>query len=218
MRALFDGVVVRIDREIDLLAIAPGLAQFAGRTGLAVLGAIKLTDASIARCRDDDVDTARLTAEALLAARLSTRVRYVFDTFMDVDRGYFRGTALSDRMFNNPRPALRAYAAMAHLLGSDNTVTVEPAVREGAARRVRFCVGGAPHILVSGVDRAAAGALAREARWSGARSLHRRVHAARGRKRGGKARRPGVDEYREFRPDRSLRQVARLPENLQCPF
>ena len=162
VRALFDGVVVRIDREIDLLAIAPGLAQFAERTGLAVLGAIKLTDASIARCRDDDVDTARLAAEALLAARLSPRVRYVFDTFMDVDRGYFPRNGFIDRMFN-PRPALRAYAAMAHLLGRDNSVTVEPAVREGTAQRVRFCVSGAPHFLVSGMDRASAGALAREA-------------------------------------------------------
>lgn len=162
VRALFDGVVVRIDREIDLLAIAPGLAHFAERTGLAVLGAIKLTDASIARCRDDDVDTARLAAEALLAARLSPRVRYVFDTFMDVDRGYFPRNGFIDRMFN-PRPALRAYAAMAHLLGRDNSVTVEPAVREGTAQRVRFCVSGAPHFLVSGMDRASAGALAREA-------------------------------------------------------
>jgi len=68
----------------------------------------------------------------------------------------------------NPRPALRAYAAMAHLLGRDATVTIEPTVREGTARSVRFCVAGNPHVLVSGMDRAAAGALAAKA---GARGM-----------------------------------------------
>jgi hypothetical protein len=158
VRGLFDGVVVRIDRELDLLEAASKLEQFATRSGLSVLGAIKLADASIARCRDDDVDTARLAAEALLAGRISPRVRYVFDTFMDVDRGYFPRNGFIDRLFN-PRPALHAYAAMSHLLGQGAAVSVDPVVLEGA-RTVHFRVGGAAHVLVSGVDRAAAGALA----------------------------------------------------------
>jgi hypothetical protein len=90
----------------------------------------------------------------------------VFDTFMDVDRGYFPRNGFIDRMFN-PRPALRAYAAMSHLLGDGVGVSVEHAVNE-AARSVRFRAGGAAHVLVSGVDRAAAGALAQAA---GARGL-----------------------------------------------
>ncbi len=161
VRGLFEGVVVRIDRDLDLFATAARLGEFAAQSGLAVLGAIKLTDASIARCRDDDVDTARLAAEALLAARLSPRVRYVFDTFMDVDRGYFPRNGFIDRMFN-PRPALRAYAAMSHLLGDGAGVIVDPVAREGV-RTVRFRVGGVLHVLVSGVDRTAAGALAKAA-------------------------------------------------------
>ncbi|MFN0161975.1 MAG: metallophosphoesterase [Burkholderiales bacterium] len=159
VRGLFDGVVVRIDRDGDLLATAAALARFAAQSGLEVLGAIKLTDASIAHCRDDDVDTARLVAEALLAARLSPRVRYVFDTFMDVDRGYFPRNGFIDRMFN-PRPALHAYAAMSHLLGHSAEVAVDaPAARAG--RTVRFCVGAVAHMLVSGAGRAAAAALAK---------------------------------------------------------
>ena len=161
VRGLFDGVVVRIDRELDLIGTAARLEQFAARSGLSLLGAIKLVDASVARCRDDDVDTARLVAEALLAARLSPKVRYVFDTFMDVDRGYFPRNGFIDRMFN-PRPPLRAYAAMSHLLGQDSAVTVGPAVCEGA-RTVRFSVGGVVHVLVSGVDRAGADAIAKAA-------------------------------------------------------
>ena len=159
VRGLFEGVVVRIDRGLDLLATAARLAQFAAQTGLSVLGAIKLTDASVARCRDDDLDTARLAAEALLAARLSPKVRYVFDTFMDIDRGYFPRNGFIDRMFN-PRPALRAYAAMSHLLGDGAGVTVDPVARDGA-RTVRFRAGGVAHVLISGVDRVAAGALAK---------------------------------------------------------
>ena len=161
VRRLFDGVVVRIDRELDLLATAAALARFAAHSGLAVLGAIKLTDASIARCRDDDLDTARLTAEALLAARLSPKVRYVFDTFMDVDRGYFPRNGFIDRMFN-PRPALRTYAALSHLLGHNTEVTVDPANTK-AGRTVRFRVGAATHVLVSGMDRIAAAAQAKSA-------------------------------------------------------
>jgi hypothetical protein len=159
VRGLFEGLVVRIDRDVDLLETAHKLAQFAADSGLSVFGAIKLSDASIARCRDDDVDTARLTAEALLAARLSPRVRYVFDTFMDVDRGYFPRNGFIDRMFN-PRPALRAYAAMSHLLDDEVGVTVESLACE-SGRTVRFRVGSAVHVLLSGMDRFTAGALAK---------------------------------------------------------
>ena len=164
VRGLFEGVVVRIDRDLDLLATAATLARFAAQSGLSVLGAIKLTDASIARCRDDDVDTARLTAEALLAARMSPQVRYVFDTFMDVDRGYFPRNGFIDRMFN-PRPALRTYAAMSHLLGHGGNVEIEPVVNsaDNPARSIRFRIDGATHVLVSGVDRAGAAVLAKAA-------------------------------------------------------
>ncbi len=164
VRGLFTGVVVRIDRDLDLLSTASSLVRFAAQSGLSVLGAIKLTDASIARCRDDDVDTARLTAEALLAARMSPQVCYVFDTFMDVDRGYFPRNGFIDRMFN-PRPALRTYAAMSHLLGDGGNVEIEPAVDGSGkpARSIRFRVDGVAHVLVSGVDRAGAKAMAKAA-------------------------------------------------------
>lgn len=159
VRDLFDGVVVRIDREVDLLGTAVQLTEFATRTGLAVLAAIKLADASIARARADDLDTARLAAEALLAARLSPGVRYVFDTFMDVDRGYFPRNGFIDRMFN-PRPALRAYAGLASLLGRETAISVEPTNLKGAERAVRFHVGGTTHLLLSGASGEAAAAMA----------------------------------------------------------
>lgn len=159
LRALIAGIVVRIDRTVDLLAAASQLAEYAARTGLKILGSIKLADASIARARIDDLDTARLAAESLLAARLSGDVEYVFDTFMDVDRGYFPRNGFIDRMFN-PRPALRAYAGMAALLGSGKVVAIDPVATNGAERHVRFHVGETTHLLVSGASGAAAAHIA----------------------------------------------------------
>jgi hypothetical protein len=157
LRTLLDGLVVRLERDGDLLAQAPQLAAFAERSGLALLGAIKLTDSSIARTRDDDLDTARLAAEALLAARLSPRVRYVFDTLMDIDRGYYPRNGFIDRMFN-PRPALRAYAVMAHLLSGAGALSIGAGSREGGVHLRHFTLDGRPHLLACGID--AAGALA----------------------------------------------------------
>jgi hypothetical protein len=151
LRALVAGIVVRIDRAVDLLAAASQLTEYAARTGLKILGSIKLADASIACARIDDLDTARLAAESLLAARLSPNVQYVFDTFMDVDRGYFPRNGFIDRLFN-PRPALRAYASVAALLGSDVAVTVDSVIGNGAERCVHFRVGETAHLLVSGAS------------------------------------------------------------------
>lgn len=151
LRSLLDGLVVRLERDGDLLALAPQLAVFAERSGLALLGAIKLTDSSIARTRDDDLDTARLAAEALLAARLSPRVRYVFDTFMDIDRGYYPRNGFIDRMFN-PRPALRAYSVMSHLLAGAQAVRIGASLREGGGRLQQFSLDGQACLLASAMD------------------------------------------------------------------
>ena len=48
-----DGVVVRLERGVDLLATLPALERFMVTSGLAVLGAIKLADESLAKTRAD---------------------------------------------------------------------------------------------------------------------------------------------------------------------
>lgn len=151
-RAALDGVVVRLDRGIDLLAIVPELARFAQESGLAVQGAIKLADASLAKTRDDDAENARLAAEAVLAGCISNRVMLIFDTFMDIDRGYHPRNGFIDRMFN-PRPPLRAFAGMAHVLGDAAHVAIERIEQDEALRSVRFSCGNATHLLVSGGPR-----------------------------------------------------------------
>jgi len=148
-RDAIDGVVIRIERGTDLLATIPALVRFAARSGLAVQGAIKLADASLAKTRDDEMDNARLVAEAVLAGRTSDRVMLIFDTFMDIDRGYHPRNGFIDRMFN-PRPALRAFATMAHVLGGAARVVIDRVEQEESLRTVRFSAGSATHLLVSG--------------------------------------------------------------------
>jgi predicted phosphodiesterase len=148
-RDAVDGIVVRLERGVDLLVTMPALVRFAERSGLAVQGSIKLADAGLAKIRDDETDNARLAAEAVLAGRLSDRVSLIFDTFMDIDRGYHPRNGFIDRMFN-PRPALRAYAAMAHVLGDAKEVVIERIEQDEALRTVRFSTHGTSHFLVSG--------------------------------------------------------------------
>lgn len=147
-RAVIDGVVVRLERGVDILDMAPRLARFAANTGLGVIGAIKLADASLAKPRDDDADTARIVAEAALAAAATPGVLFLFDTFMDIDRGYHPRTGFIDRHFN-PRPALHVFAAMTHVLAGAGGIVIEAVEGEGAGRRVRFTAGGVRHALVS---------------------------------------------------------------------
>jgi hypothetical protein len=163
-RTLLEGVVVRIDRDTDVLEAAGTLQAFAGRSGLKVLGSVKLADASLAKTRDDDVDTARLAAEVVLAGRACPEITLVFDTFMDIDRGYHPRNAFIDRMFN-PRPASRAFAAMAQLLGT-GPVSCTGRREEGEARIVRFSTPSGSHALVSGCGRAAAARVAKSWRAS----------------------------------------------------
>lgn len=149
-RDAVDGIVVRLERGVEPVAVAPALAAFAARTGLAVTAAIKLADASLAVSRDDDLDTARLAAEAVLAGHAFPGLMLLFDTFEDIDRGYHPRNGFVDRMFN-PRPALRAFAAMAHALAGAGEVELEGAAEAAAGERaVRFRAGGIAHVLVSG--------------------------------------------------------------------
>jgi hypothetical protein len=149
VRGLIDGLTVRLERSADLVQCARQLEAFHARSGLSVLGAIKLAAASVPQAPDDDLDTARLAAEALLVARGTPGVRYVFDTYMDVDRGYFARHGFIDRMYN-PRPALRAAAALTALLGDTARVRVAEARRDGATQVLRFEADGRAGVLVAG--------------------------------------------------------------------
>jgi hypothetical protein len=92
--------------------------DFAEKTGCALLASLKLEGSNLARERADDRRNVLRAAQAALLSTTSERIVYIFDTFMDVDRGYFPRTAFIDRRFD-PRPPARAFATLAALLAED---------------------------------------------------------------------------------------------------
>jgi len=147
-----DGLTVRIDRDLPLLPLVGPFSRFLARTGLQVLAGVKLADASLARSRDDPLQAASLAAEAHLAAHAAPGTTWIFDTLMDVDRGYFPRAGFIDRMFN-PRPALRTWAAMSALLGRVGTLRlIEARELTGLPGAVRFEADGRAGWLACGTD------------------------------------------------------------------
>ena len=151
VRDAIDGVVVRLERGTDLLIAVPMLADFAASSGLQVIGTIVLADAGIAKFRCDDLDTARIVAEAAVCARAWENVTLIFDTFMDIDRGYHPRHGFIDRHFC-PRPALHAYAALTTLLADAGPLTIDNVEVSDVGRLVRCATPGNRHLLVSGLD------------------------------------------------------------------
>ena len=110
-----DGITVRVDAGTVLTRIASALQTFREVTAAALLVSIKLAGAGAATARTDDRETAARAAEAMVLSRAQDGIRYVFDTFMDVDRGYYPRHAFIDRHFN-PRLPARVFAIMNSLL------------------------------------------------------------------------------------------------------
>ncbi len=110
-----DGVTVRIGPDQPLIESALRLDRFCQRNGCRIVASLKLAGPSLAVARTDDPGNVARVAQAMLLSRVSTSVHYIFDTFMDVDRGYFPRHAFIDGQFN-PRPAARAFATINSLL------------------------------------------------------------------------------------------------------
>ena len=117
-RGEIDGVTVRIEIHEPLQEAALALRAFRERTGCAILASLKLAGPGLATARDDDRETAARAAEAMILSRCGDGIDYVFDTFMDVDRGYFPRHAFIDRRFN-PRPAAGVFALLASRFPGD---------------------------------------------------------------------------------------------------
>ena len=113
-RGEIDGVTVRVEIGESLPAAACRLRAFGAETGCQVLASLKLHGAGVAAARTDDRETAARAAQTLVLSRCGSGVRYVFDTFMDVDRGYYPRHAFIDRRFN-PRPAAGVFTTLASL-------------------------------------------------------------------------------------------------------
>ena len=105
---------MRVEIGEPLPAAARRMRAFGADTGAQFLVSIKLHGPSVAAARTDDRETAARAAQALILSRCGSGVRYVFDTFMDVDRGYYPRHAFIDRRFN-PRSAAGVFTTLAPL-------------------------------------------------------------------------------------------------------
>ena len=124
-RGEIDGITVRLELGESLPDAAQRLREFTAQTGARVLVSLKLIGPGVATARTDDRETAARAAQAMVLSRCDPDILYVFDTFMDVDRGYYPRSAFIDRRFN-PRPAAGVFTALASLFpGRAPFVTVE---------------------------------------------------------------------------------------------
>jgi 3',5'-cyclic AMP phosphodiesterase CpdA len=122
---LIDGVTVRIEPDDDLSAAAVSLSDFAQATRGLVLASLKTSGPNLATARADDRAFVARVAQAMILSQASPSVRWVFDTFMDVDRGYFPRNAFIDRRCN-PRAAARCVTRLTALLSQAGEAVVEP--------------------------------------------------------------------------------------------
>ena len=119
-----DGITVRVEADEDLPAAALKIAGLLEPAGVKGLLSLKTSGKNLATERADDFDMAKRAVQAMLLSKRSESLRYDFDTFLDVDRGYFPRHAFIDRRFD-PRAAARAFTAVNALMSGETTLSVE---------------------------------------------------------------------------------------------
>lgn len=142
-----DGYTVRLDWGTDVHAAHRSLSRQAQDDGCVIWGAVKLAH-ELASANEDDLAIAALVADAYIAARMDQGVHYAFDTFMDVDRGYFPRNGFIDRRYD-PRLAARVLAALNALLPHGRIHAVDVTGAAGA-KRIDMRIGDEAYHLVSG--------------------------------------------------------------------
>lgn len=108
-----DGVTVRLERSESLPVSSRRLGALCSQANCRILASLKLHGAAVDRWTGDR-ETAARAAQAMVLSRFENGVSYIFDTFMDVDRGFYPRNAFIDRNFN-PRAAARACGRLAAL-------------------------------------------------------------------------------------------------------
>ena len=141
-----DGVTVRIEADQELVPAALRLMEFSRDTGCHVLASLKLSGPSLAIERADDLAVAASVAQAMVLSKASSAIRYVYDTFMDVDRGYFPRHAFIDRRFN-PRIAASVFTTLNALLSGAASIALEENIPNAGGSLV-FSAGGHRYALI----------------------------------------------------------------------
>lgn len=99
-RAAADGVVMRIVRQRSVWEDVPAALECADGLGIRVAIQARLAADNPAEVLEDDLDTANRVAETVMTGLANPGTDIIFDTFDDIDRGYFSRNGLIDRRFN----------------------------------------------------------------------------------------------------------------------
>jgi hypothetical protein len=114
--AAIDGLSFRVSRSDAPFVAIQRLARMAEEMGVRPLAHVRLASDSPADAMTDDLANACRVAETVFSTFMAPRVAAYFDTFMDVDRGYFPRNGFIDRRCN-PRLPSRVYANLHAALG-----------------------------------------------------------------------------------------------------
>ena len=140
---VIDGVTVRLERSESVPTSSRRLGALCSQARCRILASLKLHGAATDRWIEDR-ETAALAAQAMVLSRFENGVSYIFDTFMDVDRGFYPRNAFIDRMCN-PRAAARACRRLSALFpGQEPFVAAEGSSTE----EIPFKHSNRKHLLV----------------------------------------------------------------------
>jgi hypothetical protein len=104
LRAAVDGVVVRIVRQRSPWDDVPAALECTKELEIRLAFQVRLAGDNPAELLTDDLDTANRVGETIVVGLAYPEIDIVFDTFDDIDRGYFSRNGLVDRR-SNPHPA-----------------------------------------------------------------------------------------------------------------
>lgn len=153
LRGAVDGLAFRMARRESPAETLPALARLGFELDLAVLVHVRLAGESPAEaCTDDHANACRV-ADTVFANLLESSVRTFFDTFMDVDRGYFPRNGFIDRRYD-PRPASRVYANLHAALAGRRIETLGGYSATGSSLRLARVDGETVALVLPGDSRA----------------------------------------------------------------
>lgn len=145
-RGAITGITIRHEADDPLLKTAMAAEHFAQQHDCEILISIKLAGPVVSQERARDRATAVSAAQAMVLSRCLDRCRFVFDTFMDVDRGYYPRHGFIDGRFNARTPAM-AFTAMNALLSHETSLTLDTSSSEN---EICFSGESTRYRLVSG--------------------------------------------------------------------
>ena len=140
---VIDGVTVRLERSESLLSASRRLGALCSQAQCRILVSLKLHGAAEDRWTGDREAAARV-AQTMVMSKSENGVWFIFDTFMDVDRGFYPRNAFIDRRFN-PRAMARTCRRLSALFPEQGPFVVA----EGNSTEViTFKHSNRKHLLV----------------------------------------------------------------------